>query len=89
MTTILVICIALAALAWVLAAARGGGTLVESTPERDELAEQKIAALSALADLDEELAAGKITPTDHAALRSGYEATAIGVLHEIDDATDR
>lgn len=89
MTTIFVICIALAALAWVLAAARNGGSLIESAAERDELAERKIAALSALADIDEELAVGKITPTDHAALRAGYEATAIGVLHEIDDATDR
>lgn len=89
MTTIFVIVIALAALAWVLAAARAGGTLIESAPERDALDERKVAALSALADLDEELSAGKITPADHAALRSNYEAAAIGVLHEIDDAAER
>ncbi len=89
MTAAVVFVLALAALAWVLAAARAGGELLESVPQHDALAERKVAALSALADLDEELAVGKIGPADHMALRAGYEAEAVGVLHEIDDATDR
>lgn len=89
MTTVFVIGIALVALAWVLAAARRGGALMESTPTRDALAERKAAALSALTDLDDELAAGRITADDHAALRASYETAAIEVLHEIDDADDR
>jgi len=89
MTTLFVIGIALVALAWVLAAARRGGVLMESAPSDDALVERKAAALSALTDLDDELAAGKITADDHAALRASYETAAIGVLHEIDDAADR
>ncbi len=86
MTAAVVIVLALVALAWVLAAVRRGGEPIESVPQHDALVERKVAALSALADLDEELSTGKITPEDHAALRSGYEAAAVGVLHEIDDA---
>ncbi len=84
--TALVVILAVIALAWVLAAARAGGGWIEPTTGRDDLEERRIAALSALADLDEELAAGKITPDDHATLRARYEADAVGVLHEIDAA---
>lgn len=86
---VIVVILALVALAWVLAATRTGGALAEPPVDDDALNERKVAALSALADLDEELAVGKITPADHAALRATYEADAVGVLHEIDEAAER
>lgn len=84
----IVVLLVLIALTWVVAAARTGGPLEEPRVGDDTLGERKVAALSALADLDEELAVGKITPADHAALRSRYEADAVGVLHEIDEARE-
>ncbi len=89
MTTIVVAILAALAFAWVIAAVRTGGTLTAMSPERDALAERKIAALSALADLDEELSVGKITSEDHAALRKKYEADAVDVLHDIVNSLDR
>lgn len=85
---VIVVILALVALAWVFAATRTGGALAEPVDD-DALKERKVAALSALADLDEELAVGKITPADHAALRATYEADAVGILHEIDEAAKR
>ncbi|HEV3472522.1 MAG TPA: hypothetical protein VG408_04865 [Actinomycetota bacterium] len=82
--TALVVILTIVALAWVLSAARSGGGLIEPVTGRDDLEERRIAALSALADLDEELAAGKITVDDHATLRARYETDAVAVLHEID-----
>ena len=86
MTSIVVVLLALVALAWVLDALRSGAEMVP-VQDRNDLSERKVAALSALADLDEELAAGKITAGDHAALRQRYETDALAVLREIDDST--
>ena len=79
---LIVLVLAGAALAWVLQA-RGTDTV--ATDPRVEFAhENKVAALSALVDLDEELAVGKIDATEHARLRARYEAEAVATLDELE-----
>lgn len=78
-----VLALAGAALAWVLQA-RGPAAQVEVDPRVEVAHESKVAALSALVDLDEELAAGKIDADEHARLRARYEAEAVATLDELE-----
>ena len=79
---LIVLVLAGAALAWALQAR--GTDAVESDPRVEVAHENKVAALSALVDLDEELAAGKIDATEHARLRARYEAEAVATLDELE-----
>ncbi len=79
---LIVLGLAGAARAWVLQAHATNG--VELDPRIETAHENKVAALSALVDLDEELAAGKIDATEHARLRARYEAEAVATLDELE-----
>lgn len=79
---LLVIALGGAALAWVLQAR--GGPAVEVDPRVEAAHENKVAALSGLVDLEEELAAGKIDADDYALLRARYEAEAVATLDELE-----
>ncbi len=83
---LVVIALAGAALAWVLQA-RGPVGTIEVDPELEDAHEKKTAALSALVDLEEELAAGKIDETEYADLRARYETEAVETLDEVDRLT--
>ncbi len=79
---VVVLALAGAALAWVLQARPGVTGDVDPALERAH--ENKVATLSALVDLDEELEAGKIDATEHARLRARYEAEAVATLDELE-----
>lgn len=68
-----------------LGRARRGRTLLALPPDRrQELEEEKRAALGAIRELEFEHAAGHISDADFAELRARYEAEAAAVLTELD-----
>jgi len=68
-----------------LGRARRGRTLLALPPDRrQELEEEKRAALGAIRELEFEHAAGHISEADFAELRARYEAEAAAVLTELD-----
>jgi tetratricopeptide (TPR) repeat protein len=77
---------ALAFTLWPLRRRRSGGAVLLPLPPdaRDQLEEDKRAALRALRELDFEHASGHVSDADYADLRARYEAEAAAVLAELD-----
>jgi hypothetical protein len=73
------------AVAYVLAPLRRGAV---NDAGADEFAEEALArkksALDALIEIDEERAVGKLSASDHDALRSEYELEAVRALNDLD-----
>jgi tetratricopeptide (TPR) repeat protein len=70
---------------WPLARRSGAGTLLPLPPDaREQLAEDRRAALRTLRELDFEHASGHVSDADYADLRARYEAETAVILAELD-----
>src|SRR5687767_7962758 len=75
--------LAVAALAFVAAPVRGKERETVVDPAL-ELEEQKVVALTAILDLENERDVGKLSDDDFAELRAVYETQALDALHRLD-----
>lgn len=87
LTTLFIVFIILAAIAWVayplfkpapLAVSQASHSILE------ELVSQRDAMYAAIKDLENEHATGKLSEADYRSLRAKYEAQAVAVLQELD-----
>ena len=83
---LLIALLAVAALAYVTAPLRRKDLIHVDDPAV-ELEEKKVVALTAILDLENERDVGKLSDEDFDELKGIYEAQALEVLHELDDAT--
>jgi hypothetical protein len=87
---LLVAIAALATLLWVLLPLRQGHADIPSEPSRelDEALAEKRAALTAIVDIENERAVGKMSPHDFDVLKAEYESQAIAALRAADSLRD-
>ena len=74
---------ALAILLWVLTPMLRGARVARRNPAPPAAAERKTTALTAIVDLEEERALGKLAAPDFETLRANYEAEALAALREL------
>ncbi|CAN5567931.1 hypothetical protein BH20ACT21_BH20ACT21_18750 [soil metagenome] len=74
---------ALAILVWVVAPMLRGARVARRSPAPPAAVDRKTTALSAIVDLEEERALGKLAPPDFETLRANYEAEALAALREL------
>ena len=74
---------ALAILFWVVVPMLRGARLVRHSPAPQAAADRKSIALTAIVDLEEERALGKLAAPDFESLRANYEAEALAALREL------
>ncbi|MDQ3662440.1 MAG: hypothetical protein M3454_15585 [Actinomycetota bacterium] len=79
----IVVVVALAILLWVGRPMLSGARIARRSPVVPPAADRKASALTAIVDLEEERALGKLAPPDFESLRATYEAEALAALREL------
>jgi len=74
---------ALAILLWVVTPMLRGARMARRLPAPPAASDRKATALSAIVDLEEERALGKLAAPDFETLRANYEAEALAALREL------
>lgn len=79
----IVVVAALAILLWVVTPMLRGALVAHRSPAPSAAADRKATALTAIVDLEEERALGKLAAPDFETLRANYEAEALTALREL------